>query len=139
MSRSVMEDLRRLRPGAPARLIPHPLYTHFGEPIEKRELTSTRLTQIYLERLERFDPKLRCVITLTSELALAAVGGAGGIGVAASLIRMAPVLLPKDTLPAGILPALDVRVAAFAVAVAFANTCGERMNRFENSILFFSP
>lgn len=37
MSKSVMEDLRRLRPDAPARLIPHPLYTHFGEPIEKRE------------------------------------------------------------------------------------------------------
>ena len=30
-----------------------------------------RLTQIYLERLERFNPTLRCVITLTRELALA--------------------------------------------------------------------
>src|SRR5213075_1040099 len=39
--------------------------------IEKRQLTSTRLTQIYLKRLEEFDPKLRCVITLTRELALA--------------------------------------------------------------------
>jgi Asp-tRNA(Asn)/Glu-tRNA(Gln) amidotransferase A subunit family amidase len=39
--------------------------------IEKRELTSERLTGIYLERLERFNPKLRCVITLTRELALA--------------------------------------------------------------------
>jgi Asp-tRNA(Asn)/Glu-tRNA(Gln) amidotransferase A subunit family amidase len=38
--------------------------------IESRELTSTRLTQIYLDRLKRFDPKLRCVITLTSDLAL---------------------------------------------------------------------
>jgi Asp-tRNA(Asn)/Glu-tRNA(Gln) amidotransferase A subunit family amidase len=38
---------------------------------EKRELTSTRLTQIYLERLKCFDPKLRCVITLTRDLALA--------------------------------------------------------------------
>src|SRR5213075_303118 len=38
--------------------------------IEKRQLTSTRLTQIYLKRLEQFDPKLRCVITLTRELAL---------------------------------------------------------------------
>ncbi|HEX4309382.1 MAG TPA: amidase, partial [Acidobacteriaceae bacterium] len=35
--------------------------------IEKRQLTSVRLTKIYLERLRRFDPKLRCVITLTSE------------------------------------------------------------------------
>jgi Asp-tRNA(Asn)/Glu-tRNA(Gln) amidotransferase A subunit family amidase len=38
--------------------------------IEKRELTSERLTRIYLERLRRFDPKLRCVITLTADNAL---------------------------------------------------------------------
>src|SRR5450631_1833305 len=38
--------------------------------IETRELSSERLTQIYLKRLERFDPKLRCVITLTREIAL---------------------------------------------------------------------
>jgi Asp-tRNA(Asn)/Glu-tRNA(Gln) amidotransferase A subunit family amidase len=35
--------------------------------MEKRQLTSTHLTQVYLERLERFNPKLRCVITLTRE------------------------------------------------------------------------
>ncbi|HEY6930171.1 MAG TPA: amidase, partial [Thermoanaerobaculia bacterium] len=29
--------------------------------IETRALTSERLTRIYLERIERFDPKLRCV------------------------------------------------------------------------------
>src|SRR6218665_1399322 len=38
--------------------------------LESRALTSERLTRLYLERLERFDPKLRCVITLTPELAL---------------------------------------------------------------------
>ncbi|HKF41823.1 MAG TPA: amidase [Thermoanaerobaculia bacterium] len=38
--------------------------------IEKRALTSERLTRIYLERIERFDPKLKCVITLTRDLAL---------------------------------------------------------------------
>ena len=38
--------------------------------IESRQLSSVRLTQIYLKRLERFNPKLRCVITLTPELAL---------------------------------------------------------------------
>ena len=38
--------------------------------IETRQLSSERLTQIYLRRLERFDPKLKCVITLTPELAL---------------------------------------------------------------------
>ena len=39
--------------------------------IETRKITSERLTKIYLERLERFNGKLRCVITLTRELALA--------------------------------------------------------------------
>jgi len=39
--------------------------------IERRELTSERLTTIYLERLRRFDGQLRCVITLTPELAMA--------------------------------------------------------------------
>jgi Asp-tRNA(Asn)/Glu-tRNA(Gln) amidotransferase A subunit family amidase len=39
--------------------------------IRTRQLTSTRLTGIYLERLRRFNPTLRCVITLTPELALA--------------------------------------------------------------------
>jgi Asp-tRNA(Asn)/Glu-tRNA(Gln) amidotransferase A subunit family amidase len=38
--------------------------------IATRQLTSERLTGIYLERLKRFDPQLRCVITLTPELAL---------------------------------------------------------------------
>src|SRR6202011_1455071 len=38
--------------------------------IETRKLTSERLTHIYLKRLEQFDSKLHCVITLTRELAL---------------------------------------------------------------------
>jgi Asp-tRNA(Asn)/Glu-tRNA(Gln) amidotransferase A subunit family amidase len=38
--------------------------------IESRKLTSTRLTEIYLNRLERFNTELRCVITLTREHAL---------------------------------------------------------------------
>ena len=39
--------------------------------IEQRKLTSERLTNIYLKRIEQFDPKLHCVITVTRELALA--------------------------------------------------------------------
>jgi len=39
--------------------------------IESRALTSERLTGIYLDRISRFDPKLRCVITVTRDLALA--------------------------------------------------------------------
>src|ERR1700720_4273945 len=39
--------------------------------VETHQITSERLTQIYLKRLEQFNPKLRCVITLTKDLALA--------------------------------------------------------------------
>ena len=45
--------------------------TQLSRWIEQRKLSSERLTRIYLKRIEQFDPKLRCVITLTSELALA--------------------------------------------------------------------
>ncbi len=45
--------------------------TELSRWIENKALTSERLTQIYLDRLERFDPKLRCVITLTRDHALA--------------------------------------------------------------------
>lgn len=38
--------------------------------IEGRKLTSVRLTEIYLDRLERFNDKLNCVITLTRDHAL---------------------------------------------------------------------
>jgi len=38
--------------------------------IEQRKLTSERLTNIYLKRIGQFDSRLRCVITLTRELAL---------------------------------------------------------------------
>jgi len=38
--------------------------------IRQRELTSQRLTRIYLERIERLDSKLRSVITVTADLAL---------------------------------------------------------------------
>ncbi|HEY6444475.1 MAG TPA: amidase [Candidatus Acidoferrales bacterium] len=43
--------------------------TRLSRWIEERKLTSQRLTQLYIDRLEKFDPKLRCVITLTPELA----------------------------------------------------------------------
>ncbi len=45
--------------------------TRLARWIEARRLTSERLTQLYLARLKRFDPQLRCVITLTADLALA--------------------------------------------------------------------
>jgi Asp-tRNA(Asn)/Glu-tRNA(Gln) amidotransferase A subunit family amidase len=45
--------------------------TQLSRWIEQRQLSSERLTNIYLARIAKFDPKLRCVITLTRELALA--------------------------------------------------------------------
>jgi Asp-tRNA(Asn)/Glu-tRNA(Gln) amidotransferase A subunit family amidase len=45
--------------------------TQLSRWIEARKLTSERLTRLYLERLERFDPKLRCVITLLRDQAIA--------------------------------------------------------------------
>ncbi len=39
--------------------------------IRQQKITSTELTQLYLSRLRRFGDTLRCVITLTEELALA--------------------------------------------------------------------
>jgi Asp-tRNA(Asn)/Glu-tRNA(Gln) amidotransferase A subunit family amidase len=44
--------------------------TRLARWIETRQLSSVRLTQIYLRRLKKFDPKLRCVITMTDESAL---------------------------------------------------------------------
>ena len=38
--------------------------------LKTKQIRSERLTTIYLERLRRYDPRLRCVITLTPELAL---------------------------------------------------------------------
>src|SRR5213594_1754161 len=45
--------------------------TQLSRWIEQHKLTSERLTQIYLHRIEQFDSQLRCIITLTRDLALA--------------------------------------------------------------------
>jgi Asp-tRNA(Asn)/Glu-tRNA(Gln) amidotransferase A subunit family amidase len=44
---------------------------HLSHWIETRKLTSTRLTNIYLTRIERLNPKINCIITLTRDHALA--------------------------------------------------------------------
>jgi len=41
-----------------------------GVLLRERRVSSEELTRLYLERLERFDPVLSCVITLTPDLAL---------------------------------------------------------------------
>jgi len=45
--------------------------TQLSRWIESRQLTSERLTNIYLSRIERLDPKIRSIITLTRDHALA--------------------------------------------------------------------
>jgi Asp-tRNA(Asn)/Glu-tRNA(Gln) amidotransferase A subunit family amidase len=44
--------------------------TQLSRWIERKQLTSDRLTRIYLQRIEALDPKIRAVITPTRELAL---------------------------------------------------------------------
>jgi Asp-tRNA(Asn)/Glu-tRNA(Gln) amidotransferase A subunit family amidase len=44
--------------------------TQLSRWIETKALTSERLTTIYLDRIARYDPRLRCVITLTRDHAL---------------------------------------------------------------------
>ena len=44
--------------------------THLARLVETRQVTSTELTKLYLERLRRYDPQIRAVVTLTEDLAL---------------------------------------------------------------------
>jgi putative ABC transport system permease protein len=63
--------------------------------------------------------RARLVRQLVGEsVLLAAVGGVAGVAFAAALLRVAPSIMPPDTLPQGIVLALDVRVTLFAIAVA---------------------
>jgi Asp-tRNA(Asn)/Glu-tRNA(Gln) amidotransferase A subunit family amidase len=45
--------------------------TRLSRWIERRQISSEKLTRIYLQRLQRYNPQLLCVITLTPDLALA--------------------------------------------------------------------
>jgi Asp-tRNA(Asn)/Glu-tRNA(Gln) amidotransferase A subunit family amidase len=44
--------------------------TRLARLLESRQATSVELTEMYLGRLKRYDPKLECVITLTEDLAM---------------------------------------------------------------------
>lgn len=44
--------------------------THLARLLQTRQVTSTDLTRLYLERLKKYDPVLHCVVTLTEDLAL---------------------------------------------------------------------
>jgi len=43
---------------------------HLARLVRTKQVTSTDLTRIYLDRLKRYDPVLHCVVTLTEDLAL---------------------------------------------------------------------
>ncbi len=45
--------------------------TQLSELVRRRKVTATQLTRMYLDRLQRYDPTLKCVITLTADRALA--------------------------------------------------------------------
>jgi len=77
--------------------------TQLSRWIENRQLSSERLTNLYLERLERSNPQLRCVITLTREHALAAARQADG-EIAAGRYRG-----PLHGIPRGAKDLLDTR------------------------------
>ena len=55
---------------------------------------------------------------LTESMLLAALGGAGGLGLAWVLIRIAPRFIPEGGLPAGLALSLDLRVVAFTILVS---------------------
>jgi len=44
--------------------------TQLAELIRTRQISSVALTEMYLRRLKRYDPALRCVVSVTEELAL---------------------------------------------------------------------
>ena len=44
--------------------------THLAQLLRTQQITSVELTEMYLDRLKRFDPYLQCVVTLTEDLAL---------------------------------------------------------------------
>jgi Asp-tRNA(Asn)/Glu-tRNA(Gln) amidotransferase A subunit family amidase len=44
--------------------------THLSVLLRSRQISSQELTELYLDRLKRFDPVLKCVVTLTDDLAL---------------------------------------------------------------------
>jgi Asp-tRNA(Asn)/Glu-tRNA(Gln) amidotransferase A subunit family amidase len=43
--------------------------SHLAKLVETRRVSSSELTEVYLSRLTKYDPVLRCVVTLTSDLA----------------------------------------------------------------------
>jgi Asp-tRNA(Asn)/Glu-tRNA(Gln) amidotransferase A subunit family amidase len=66
--------LKFTRPVVPANVKPEEIallpVTALATLIESKRITSTELTKIYLDRLKKYGDTLKCVVTLTEELAL---------------------------------------------------------------------
>jgi Asp-tRNA(Asn)/Glu-tRNA(Gln) amidotransferase A subunit family amidase len=66
--------LKFARPVVPANLKPEEIaflpVTALATLMESKRITSTELTKIYLDRLKKYGETLKCVVTLTEELAL---------------------------------------------------------------------
>ena len=58
------------RPGSVEELAFHPV-SKLSELVRTRKVKPSELTEMYLDRLKRFDPQLKCVISLTEERARA--------------------------------------------------------------------
>jgi Asp-tRNA(Asn)/Glu-tRNA(Gln) amidotransferase A subunit family amidase len=69
--RVVVTDLTPgpLKPNSAEDLAFLPL-TALSRLISRKEISSVELTKLYLERLKKYDPALKCVVTFTDELAL---------------------------------------------------------------------
>src|SRR5262245_4868865 len=77
--------------------------TQLSRWIETRKLTSERLTNIYLSRIEHLDPKIRSIITLTKDRALARAKAADA-EIAANKYRG-----PLHGIPYGVKDLLDTK------------------------------
>jgi len=71
--RRPMVRSRLARLSAPARIedLAFAPVTQLSELVRTGRVTSLQLTRMYLDRIKRYDPQLRCVITLTEDRALA--------------------------------------------------------------------
>ncbi|MGI8497838.1 MAG: amidase [Gemmatimonadaceae bacterium] len=74
---------KTVRSKVPARAVPASLdelaflpVTELSELVRRKKVTSLQLTQMYIDRIRKYDPVLKCVTTLTEERALASAKAA---------------------------------------------------------------
>jgi len=65
-----MSKIRKLQVPSDLEAVAFWPVTDLAHLIESRQVSSVELTKMYLDRLKRYDSKLRCVITLTEDLAM---------------------------------------------------------------------